>query len=276
MGSLSGNGTIDTVAGGTPTLTVGNNNASSTFGGTIQNSAGALALQKTGSGTLDLSGANTYTGATTISNGTLVLDQARATRAGRHGRQRQRRRRFGRQRQRLHRRGRQPDRCRRRIAASQGVVDLRDGTINTFTVNGNLALGNASGGSVLDFELGGSGVDQINAASVALVRHQYDQPEFLGILPERQFLPADYRQRRHAECQPVPTRRRAGRLCHVRTCRFGGQQPVGAQYHGKRQTPGTAYWTGQGSLLTSDSANYWNSGGTSGVEQLGAELQRQQ
>src|ERR1039458_5502896 len=86
INGLSGNGTVDTVAGGTPTLTVGNNNASSTFSGTLQNSSGSLALTKTGNGTLVLSGTNAYTGATAVNQGSLdytgTLGIAPATAAG--------------------------------------------------------------------------------------------------------------------------------------------------------------------------------------------------
>jgi autotransporter-associated beta strand protein len=86
INGLSGNGTVDTVAGGTPTLTVGNNNASSTFSGTLQNSSGSLALTKTGNGTLVLSGTNAYTGATAVNQGSLnytgSLGIAPATAAG--------------------------------------------------------------------------------------------------------------------------------------------------------------------------------------------------
>ncbi len=267
---LSGSGTIDTVAGGAPTLTVGDNNASSVFGGTIQNSAGALSLLKTGSGALDLSGANTYGGATTISNGALVLDHGAAnsgalgatavsvsggaalvvkgntsiapggslTVAG----------------------GASP--------ASQGVIDLRDGTINTFTVNGNVALGNASGGAVLDFELGGSGVDQISAASVALSGTSTINLSSLGSFPA-------------GSSYPLITV--SGGTLNASQFQLGAE-PAGfvsfglAASPGNNQlvlsitanaTPGTAYWTGKGSLLTSDSANYWNSGGTSGSSNWG-------
>jgi fibronectin-binding autotransporter adhesin len=76
INGLSGTGTVDGVSG-TPTLTVGDNNATgadNTFSGVIKNTAGSLALTKTGSGTLTLSGTNTYTGATLISAGTLKLD----------------------------------------------------------------------------------------------------------------------------------------------------------------------------------------------------------
>ncbi|MDY0167311.1 MAG: autotransporter-associated beta strand repeat-containing protein [Thermoguttaceae bacterium] len=73
INGLSGNGVVDTVAGGAPTLTVGGNNASSTFAGTIQNTAGSLSLEKTGAGMLTLSGTNTYSGTTTIHQGTLQV-----------------------------------------------------------------------------------------------------------------------------------------------------------------------------------------------------------
>ena len=73
INGLSGAGVIDTVAGGSPVLTVGNNNVSSSFGGVLQNTAGSLALTKTGSGILTLTGAHTLTGTTTVGGGTLAL-----------------------------------------------------------------------------------------------------------------------------------------------------------------------------------------------------------
>lgn len=78
INGLSGSGTVDTVAGGTPTLTVGSSGSSSVFNGVIQNTAGSLALTKNGSGTLTLGGNNTYSGATTVSGGTLKLANASA------------------------------------------------------------------------------------------------------------------------------------------------------------------------------------------------------
>jgi fibronectin-binding autotransporter adhesin len=79
INGLSGNGTVDNWTGaGAPILTVGNNDATSTFTGVIKNTTGTLGLAKTGAGTLTLGGAaaNTYSGATTISAGTLKLDGA--------------------------------------------------------------------------------------------------------------------------------------------------------------------------------------------------------
>jgi fibronectin-binding autotransporter adhesin len=75
INGLSGSGTVDGTSG-TPTLTVGDNDATSTFSGVIKNTAGTLALTKTGSGTLTLSGNNSYGGATTVSGGTLKAGSA--------------------------------------------------------------------------------------------------------------------------------------------------------------------------------------------------------
>ncbi len=73
-------GTSNVSAGaGTPTLTVGNNNVSSTFSGVLQNNGGTLAVTKTGTGILTLSGANTATGLFTISGGSLQLGAGGAT-----------------------------------------------------------------------------------------------------------------------------------------------------------------------------------------------------
>ena len=73
INGLSGDGTVSSGTG-TGTLTIGNNNATSTFIGTIQNGGGTVAITKTGTGTLTLGGANTYTGNTTINAGTLALN----------------------------------------------------------------------------------------------------------------------------------------------------------------------------------------------------------
>jgi autotransporter-associated beta strand protein len=82
INGLWGDGTVDNSANTSATLNVGNNNATSTFFGTIQNSnsaaGGLLALTKVGNGTLTLSGTNTYQGGTTVENGALVLSDNEA------------------------------------------------------------------------------------------------------------------------------------------------------------------------------------------------------
>ena len=52
-------------------LTVGNNGASTTYGGAL---SGSGSLVKVGTGTLTVTGVNTYAGVTTVSNGTLAVN----------------------------------------------------------------------------------------------------------------------------------------------------------------------------------------------------------
>jgi autotransporter-associated beta strand protein len=75
--ALTDAGIVDGISG-TPTLTVGGNNGGGTFSGTIQNTAGTLALAKTGTGTEILTGANTYAGATAFNGGILNAGSADA------------------------------------------------------------------------------------------------------------------------------------------------------------------------------------------------------
>ena len=67
FGGLSGSGFVDLWNGD---LTVGDNNANTTYSGLIYDSH---SLKKVGSGTLTLTGSNAYTGSTTITGGTLQL-----------------------------------------------------------------------------------------------------------------------------------------------------------------------------------------------------------
>lgn len=79
IGSLAGAGTVTSSVSGNPVLTLGGDNSSTTFSGVIQNgSATTVGITKSGSGVFILSGNNIYTGATTISAGTLRLGSAAA------------------------------------------------------------------------------------------------------------------------------------------------------------------------------------------------------
>jgi len=79
-GSIEGSGTYN--LGGNQ-LAVGGNNLSTSVSGTINDGGGSggagASLVKTGTGTLTLSGTNTYTGATTVNAGTLAVDGSIAT-----------------------------------------------------------------------------------------------------------------------------------------------------------------------------------------------------
>jgi autotransporter-associated beta strand protein len=75
IGSVQGDGNV--FLGGN-NLTVGSNNLSTTYSGVIQdggqNGGVGGSLTKIGSGTLDLTGTNTYTGRTTVGGGVLEVD----------------------------------------------------------------------------------------------------------------------------------------------------------------------------------------------------------
>ena len=70
--SGTGSSVVDNSTGNA-ILTVGGNNQTSTFSGTIKNTAGNLALTKIGSGALNLTGTNSYSGNTTVNGGTLQI-----------------------------------------------------------------------------------------------------------------------------------------------------------------------------------------------------------
>jgi len=81
IGSLAGAGAVTSGAAGAVTLTAGGNNTSTTFSGVIQNGSATVAVTKVGTGTLTLSGTNTYTGSTTVSGGTLLVNGSQGSSA---------------------------------------------------------------------------------------------------------------------------------------------------------------------------------------------------
>jgi autotransporter-associated beta strand protein/probable HAF family extracellular repeat protein len=74
LGSLVWGGTVTNSGTHAAMLRAGSDNSSTTFIGTIQDGTGLTGLVKEGTGTLTLSGTNTYTGATMIDAGTLSVD----------------------------------------------------------------------------------------------------------------------------------------------------------------------------------------------------------
>ncbi len=81
FGTLSGNATIAVNSlGFSNTVSVGAKGGSTAFSGNISsNQSGTISVIKVGAGTLTLSGANTYVGATTISNGVLQIGNGGTT-----------------------------------------------------------------------------------------------------------------------------------------------------------------------------------------------------
>jgi fibronectin-binding autotransporter adhesin len=76
IGALNGAGTVtNTLPASMASLTIGSNNGSGSFSGSIENSGtGVVAVVKVGSGTEAFSGTNAYSGGTTINEGVLEFD----------------------------------------------------------------------------------------------------------------------------------------------------------------------------------------------------------
>lgn len=74
INGLSGGGNISAFSSGTKNLNLGNSNANGNHTGAISNGSGAISLTKSGTGTQTLGGNSTYTGTTTVSAGTLLVN----------------------------------------------------------------------------------------------------------------------------------------------------------------------------------------------------------
>ena len=77
IGSLTGTGTVTNGDSVEAVLTVGDNTSTS-FSGVLKDGTHSLGLTKVGTGTLNLSGVNTYSGNTTVSAGTLLAGSVTA------------------------------------------------------------------------------------------------------------------------------------------------------------------------------------------------------
>ncbi len=84
IGSLTGNGVVENGGASVAGITVGADNTSTQFRGTIQDGdgGGALYLTKIGNGALYLKGNNTYSAGTTLDNGELIVGSPTALGSG--------------------------------------------------------------------------------------------------------------------------------------------------------------------------------------------------
>ena len=73
VGSLRGSGIVTNNGAVAAVLSVGSDNTSRTFSGNLQDGSAALGFAKTGTGTLTLSGINTYSGGTTLNASTILV-----------------------------------------------------------------------------------------------------------------------------------------------------------------------------------------------------------
>ena len=136
-------------AAGTATLTSAVASGTSLFGGVIQNNgSGLVALTKNGAGVLDLIGVNTYTGATAVSAGTLLVSGQLGNTA---------------------------------VTVDSGATLGGSGSIGgAVTVNGLLSPGTSPGVlTVASLALGGSGTSLFEIDGVN-VGTQYDQVSLTG------------------------------------------------------------------------------------------------
>ncbi|MEO7101227.1 MAG: autotransporter-associated beta strand repeat-containing protein [Luteolibacter sp.] len=73
FGSMTGAGLIQSNGAGTKTISAGALNLNDTFSGVIANGSGTVSVIKVGTGTWTLSGANSFTGGSTVNGGTLQI-----------------------------------------------------------------------------------------------------------------------------------------------------------------------------------------------------------
>ena len=141
IGSLAGAGAVTL---GAATLTTGNDNTSTTFSGVMSGTGG---LTKIGNGILTLTGANSFTGATTVNAGGLVVNGSLASNVTVNGGALSGTGSFG------------------GLVANGGVL-APGNSIGTFAVNGNFI----QNGGVYQVEVNAAGQsDRINVAGTATI-----------------------------------------------------------------------------------------------------------
>ena len=145
--------------------------------------------------------------------------------------------------------------------ANQGTIDLRDNTINTLAVNGNLNLGGANGGSILDYDLSSTGSADVIAstglATLAGTNTINLNPTVLGGgVANGNYTLITASNGLSASNFAIGTRPAGFYTFNLTT---PTSSALVLTITGNL-TPSTAYWTGAGSSLLGDTANNWGSG----------------
>jgi fibronectin-binding autotransporter adhesin len=246
IGDTGGGLTVDVAPGSQLTLS-----------GTLADS-GPVSLNKVDNGTLVItSPQNLYTGSTTVSGGTLAIDATGANTGA-----------LGATAVSVAGGATFLARGNTSIAsggslgiAGGGSLDLRDGQLNTLTVNGNLSLGTGGQGSNVNLELGTNTADLVNVTGAAALTGT--STVNISLAAGGSVVPGSY------DLITAASGLTAGNFTV-------GSKPAGFNSYTLstpssgvlilsitgNATPGTAYWTGAASRALSDSANQWGIGST--------------
>ncbi len=239
-------GAVSSTTNFAKTLVLDGTSGNNSVTGGISNGMNVVSLTKSNSSTWTLMGANTYTGSTSITGGRLVLNNtglpntsgvsvgsaARLTAEG-------------------------------NIATggfldASGTLDLVDGTINTLSVSGALALNSAT----LDLEAGSSTADQIAASGAASVTGT-NTINIATVPGQAMTNSSSYTILTASEGLSAANFKIGAKQASLGFYSFGLSTPTARALLvsvSGNATPSVAYWTGKASATLSDSANNWGNG----------------
>jgi fibronectin-binding autotransporter adhesin len=219
--------------------------------GPVQNGGGTVSLSMAGPGTWTLSGSNTFSGATAVTAGNLILNnvglpktsgvtvstgaeltaKGSITTAG--------------------------------TLTSSGTINLNDGTIKTLSVSGGLSLTNA----ILNLDVGSASSDRI-AAGGAASGGSNNTINISPVLGQGMVSGNSYTVLTAASGLSAANFKIGTKPASLGFFNFGLSTPTAAALLINvtgNATPTTAYWTGRGSTGSGDTGNNWGAGASIGT-----------